>query len=41
MIGVGAYLALVMDHSFRDAEIDADKMVRTVATLFASGTYEP
>lgn len=41
MIGVGAYLALVMDHSFRDAEIDADKMVRTVATLFASGAYEP
>ncbi len=40
MIGVGAYLALVMDHSFRDAEMDADKMIRTVSTLFASGVYD-
>lgn len=41
MIGVGAYLALVMDHNFRDADIDAEKMTRTVSTLFASGVYEP
>ena len=40
MIGVGAYLALVMDHNFRDIEIDAEKMNRTVSTLFASGIYE-
>ncbi len=40
MIGVGAYLALVMDHNFRDQEIDAEKMIRTVSTLFASGVYE-
>jgi len=40
MIGVGAYLALVMDHNFRDLEIDAEKMIRTVSTLFASGVYE-
>ncbi|MEN3976421.1 TetR/AcrR family transcriptional regulator [Emcibacter sp. SYSU 3D8] len=41
LIGVGAYLALVMDHNFRDAEIDPEKMIRTVSTLFASGVYEP
>ena len=40
MIGVGAYLALVMDHNFRDVEIDAEKMIRTVSTLFSSGVYE-
>jgi AcrR family transcriptional regulator len=40
MIGVGAYLALVMDHHFRDEEIDAEKMIRTVSTLFTSGAYE-
>ncbi|MGE0668362.1 MAG: TetR/AcrR family transcriptional regulator [Sphingomonadales bacterium] len=41
LIGVGAYLALVMDHNFRDLDIDPDKMIRNVSTLFASGAYEP
>ena len=41
MIGVGAYLALVMDHNFRGAEIDAEKMILNVSTLFATGVYEP
>jgi AcrR family transcriptional regulator len=39
MIGVGAYLALVMDHQFRGEPMDFDKMVATVATLFDSGIY--
>jgi len=41
MIGVGAYLALVMDHNFRNVEIDAEKMILNVSTLFATGVYEP
>lgn len=40
MIGVGAYMAIVMDHYFRGAELDAGKMVHTVSTLFASGAFE-
>lgn len=39
MIGVGAYMAVVMDHHFRNAEMDHEKMVRIVSTLFDSGVF--
>jgi AcrR family transcriptional regulator len=39
MIGVGAYMAVVMDHHFRQTEMDDEKMIRTVSTLFDSGVF--
>jgi TetR/AcrR family transcriptional regulator len=39
MIGVGAYMAVVMDHHFRNVEMDHEKMVKTISTLFDSGVF--
>ncbi|MBI1179304.1 MAG: TetR family transcriptional regulator [Alphaproteobacteria bacterium] len=39
MVGVGAYLAIVMDHTFLGKDLDHEKMIRIVSTLFDSGAY--
>jgi AcrR family transcriptional regulator len=41
MIGVGAYMAIVMDHYFRGEELDLDEAVDAVAGVCNSGFFEP
>ncbi|MGE0667856.1 MAG: TetR/AcrR family transcriptional regulator [Sphingomonadales bacterium] len=41
MVGVGAYLTIVMDRHFRGVELDVDLAVEEVSEILNSGLFEP
>lgn len=38
---VGAYMAIVMDHYFRQDELDIEEAVETISSICESGLFEP